>query len=337
MSFFSTLLDNARTSLNPVEAYEQSTDFQGALESSLGQEPGTFDSTFGNEPPVNQGDTQTIRTQPVAMAEVQPFLPGAYSGLADLYTDPSRFPQFFPGSTVPGQDPRTLGALAMAGGVSGQQTGLSGDVLRNLSAINPANVANDPIIRAQVEASINPIQRRLQESILPGITSQAQMTGNVGGSRQGVAQGAAIRGFEEEAMNTSARIYADAYGRQLDLSSRIALGLPSVQQGLAAPQTPLYQAGAVNEDYEQRVLNDAISRYNFEQTQPFDMQENYLNLLLGAPTGSSRTDPRDTSNDTQRPSALQAGLGGAAAGFSAYPAGGWWSAGAGALAGILSR
>src|SRR3990172_9544753 len=78
-------------------------------------------------------------------------------------------------------------------------------------ALNAPDLKNNPYIQDYINASLNPIQKRLQEDILPGIRGDALSSGMYGGSRQGVGEGNAVAGFAREAGDTTAKINMSAY------------------------------------------------------------------------------------------------------------------------------
>ncbi len=79
-------------------------------------------------------------------------------------------------------------------------------------------VTNSPTLDAAIQASLRDPFRQLTEQTLPGIASGAISTGNMGGSREAIAQGIAQRGFADRAADTSAFFRDNAYGRGLDMA-----------------------------------------------------------------------------------------------------------------------
>ena len=60
------------------------------------------------------------------------------------------------------------------------------------SAMNPQQ---NPMLQQAMQSAIRPITQNYQENVLGGITDQAVQAGQTGGSRQGVAEGIAGRGY----------------------------------------------------------------------------------------------------------------------------------------------
>jgi len=260
---------------------------------------------------------------------VQPFLLEGYQNLNQLYKTQ---PQYYPDSTIAPQSSLTSKAIQETSGTAKDQRNLAADITGRIPQTYDILTQEDPYLAAAVEGAINPIQQRLTDVILPGIQDQFVMNGGIGGTRQGVAQATAINDFTRNALDTSSKMYADAYQQKLgnltDLTGRLALGLPSIQAGVSAPQDTLYQGGGADYAYNQALLDDMVNRWNYEQNIPYDQIERYLNTLLGVPMGSETTASPTSTNPLL--SAGGMGLLGWAATSNPYVAGG------AALLGLLS-
>lgn len=100
---------------------------------------------------------------------------------------------------------------------------------------------NNPAIDGAIAASLRDPYRYLTEQARPGIASGAIGTGNMGGSRQAIAEGIANRGFDDRAADVSAAFRSDAYTQGLGLAqqnqqNRFNAGLFNAQQGNNAAQ-----------------------------------------------------------------------------------------------------
>jgi hypothetical protein len=85
----------------------------------------------------------------------------------------------------------------------------------------------------QIGAVQGLLNRNLSENLLPQISQSANAAGQLGGSRQGVAQGIALRGTQESLANTSADIYAqDLLRRQNAAQAQGALQTGAGATGL---------------------------------------------------------------------------------------------------------
>lgn len=83
----------------------------------------------------------------------------------------------------------------------------------------------------QVGAVQNLLNRNLSENLLPQLAQGANAAGQLGGARQGIGQGIALRGTSEALANTSADIYAqDLLRRQSAAQAQGALSQGALGQ-----------------------------------------------------------------------------------------------------------
>jgi hypothetical protein len=101
--------------------------------------------------------------------------------------------------------------------------------------------ANNPNVDGMISASLRDPARALMEQQMPGIESAAIATGNMGGSREAIAQGIAQRGFDDRAADVGAFFRDNAYGRGIDAAMnqqgmQFQQNLQNQQQQMAAAQ-----------------------------------------------------------------------------------------------------
>ena len=82
-------------------------------------------------------------------------------------------------------------------------------------ALNSPDAANNPYVQNMMQSNQFMANRNLSENLLPMIDSGAVAAGQMGGSRQGIAQGLAMRGTQEALANANAQTMMDAYGKGL--------------------------------------------------------------------------------------------------------------------------
>ena len=235
---------------------------------------------------------------------------------------------------VAGFDPaQTRAQQSILDFVYSPETGQRLDTARSSleGLLTASDVANNPIVQNLLKSQSGLITQAFQEQVLPSITGESVMTGGVGGSRQGVAQGLAAGRTSQAIGDASTQLLSNAYSR----------GLTAQAQGLALTpgieQLPLQLYGAAEAVGGQRRL---LGQAQQEQEQEALRQ---LGELLGIATGGGGTGTQTTAGG--RSNALLSGVGGAATGASlagmltgakAGSAAGWWGAGIGALIGLFS-
>lgn len=224
----------------------------------------------------------------------------------------AKVPERFQGSTVAGFDPSQVAGQEKALGAAGTQAQLaSGGAGTTGYWLSPdaLDVQNNPTVRSSIDAATRPIFENLTRTALPAIRSSSQQTGNFGGSRQGIAEGLAIQGAESAAGDAGARIASDAYSQNVKAQLQ-ALGLlPQTQQAQLSDATTTSGVGDVRQGQAQRLLDEEVGNFNYDQTAPFLQSKEIISLLQGLPGGSTVT-----TGSVPQQNKLTGALGGAASG-----------------------
>lgn len=96
---------------------------------------------------------------------------------------------------------------------------------------NPSTQAN-PFLAGQIEQGQNLINENLQQNILPSVGSGAAAAGQLGGGRQGVAQGIAMRDANRQSSDFAQNLIGQDFANQQQRSLQ-ALGMAGNIGGLA--------------------------------------------------------------------------------------------------------
>lgn len=205
-------------------------------------------------------------------------------------------------------------------------------------------------------AAGNPYLSGLSESVLSQVVPSIQKQfidagGGLGGSiaPYATAQGATAAlaplmfgQYQKEAENQlqaaglqatgqlqGANALSGAYGNNLQrMIQGLALGPQTAQLGLAGPQA-LLSAGQTQQGQEQQIITDAIQRYNYGQTLPYNLLNQYLGQIAGNYGGTQTGSTSSPYYMNQGANVLSGGLGGAVLGSQLLPGLGL-SSGAGA-------
>ncbi len=234
-----------------------------------------------------------------------------------------------------------------------QQFLLSGDVL---------NPANNPGLGAAIQGAIQPIRREYEQTVLPGISRQSNLVGDLGGSRQQIAEGIASQAYLDAVGNTVGNLQNEAYQAGLGamvggLTPTIGAGAAGTEAGLqeavrslfAAPSLPGLAlaapsvtggVGAQQRALSQAQLSEEAQRYMAEQLLPFAAAQDVAALAFGFPGGTVASNATFDSGQGSFGNLLGGALGGAASGAaigSAFPGiGTGVGTGVGGLLGLLS-
>jgi len=184
------------------------------------------------------------------------------------------------------------------------------------SALNAPDVANNPYVMNQVMAQSGLLNRNLSENLLPQIQSGATNAGQSGSSRQGVAEGIALRGTQEAIGRQAANTMGNAYGQGLNARGN-ALGQSGNMMGLGMlPGAAMQQAGGQLNAEAQRYIDEAMQRQNFGQQNPWDQ----IARFQGVAQPISGQGGTETGPNPYQSNPMASALGGGLAGYGLYDA-----------------
>lgn len=207
------------------------------------------------------------------------------------------------------------------GGAIGEGGNIGMQAARNL--LNAGDPSSNPYFQGALESAIRPVAQQFNEQVMPGIRRNAIAAGQAGGSRQGIAEGIAGRGFADAigdiatnmgnqaygqglqamqaggglasglldqglgAAGNAAQLGLGLYGQGLDSAGRASALAPTVQQMGFQPGSVAERIGQQRTADTQQRIDADVARHNYEQQLPFTMMSDYLGMLQGAPWGST--------------------------------------------------
>jgi hypothetical protein len=150
------------------------------------------------------------------------------------------------------------------------------------------NPMANPAFQGALDAAIRPQIQTFNETIMPSIRRNALMSGQYGGSRQGIAEGLAARGLTTSIGDIVARMSADQYnqaaGRQLQ----------------AAGMAPIFTGMQLQAAERPAQLMTGLGGYRQQLEQPFYQEPwqrlSWLSQFSGGSPGMTTTAPGPTSN-----------------------------------------
>jgi hypothetical protein len=245
------------------------------------------------------GTTETV-TQTGVDAFAQPFLQYGMSEALRQYQQGA--PQFYQGQTYAGFAPQTEQALrmqeqrAVAGSPLTQQAQATvGSFLGSTGAQGQyVPPAQSGLLTGAIQRALDPVQARVQ--------SQLAQRGRLG---SGAAADVTARALGDVAADVAYRDFATQRGLGLE-AAQMAPAMASADYSDIAR---LQQVGAAREAQEQRGIQEAIERYQYEQASPMNELARYQNIISGFPMGQVSTQVTPYFE----PSRGQQFLGGAAA------------------------
>ena len=227
------------------------------------------------------GGTETTNSEP--WSGIQPYLSKGFGEAEGIYDKFS--PAWYGGTTQSAFSPDELTAQA---GVRDWATKGSPNVMNPaLSAYQygtgtgVVDVAKNPYVKDMAAQAAKDAYAQLNPA-LAGIRGSAIQSGGYGGGRQGIAEGTAIAGAADAANKASAGIYGQAYGQGLQHQ----LGTLGQTGGILGagfkPYSALGMSGEMQSGREQRLIEDAKAKHQFEQALPYDRLAQYTGAISGA-------------------------------------------------------
>ncbi len=147
---------------------------------------------------------------------------------------------------------------------------------------NPnVNQFMNPYQQQVVDATIRDVGKAAQMG-LNNIGAQAQRSGAYGGSRQGVMEAEALKGFNQQALDQVSRLNQQGFNNAMNNAFRSAAGLQGIgsqafNMGQAINQQQMRQ-GAMQQQLMQNLINAGRNQYNQFAAAP----TNKLGLPLAA-------------------------------------------------------
>jgi hypothetical protein len=225
--------------------------------------------------------------------------------------------QYYPGQTYPGRDPLQDQAqnLSLNYATNSMPDQIYDAQRAQSFALNSPDAANNPYVQNMMRSNAFNLNRNLQENLLPAIDSGAVNAGAYGGSRQGIAQGLAMRGTQDALANANASTMMDAYSKGLGAQG-MALGNAGNMMNMGlSPMNIMNQVGQYNQGIDQTALDADMARWNYNQQLPMETLNFYNNIIQGNNAWGSQS-----TQDGGGSSPLSGAIGGGLLGYSATPA-----------------
>lgn len=275
-------------------------------------------------------------------------VPGVFPEAAKLYQSGQLAPNYYPGQTIADQSQWTQQALQMQADRALNGSQYVDNAQNSIDAIvNGTALQNNAGLQTlnQMAAEDNPYIDELYSRA----NAQAQASLDSNFNRAGrYGSGAHEAASADAANNLAAQMYSALYDKRANAAQAAGqlynTGIGQQVVGANAAQSlanqaytdaaALSEAGGVQDDYQQQLINAAIEKYNYEQQQPMLALQNYNNLIQGNYGGTSTS---NVSGNLGGRSTLGNVAGGAmsGAGLGAMIGGPWGAAIGGIGGGLL--
>jgi hypothetical protein len=194
---------------------------------------------------------------------------------------------FFPGQTYVSPSEATQTALQAA-----QTRAMSGSPIQQAAQQEYLSTVQGRGVNPFLEGALAGVNRQAEEAYtrgVQGIQSKASSVGRYGsnamGQQVGQAQDIFGRNLAEKAGELAYGSAEAERGRQM----AAVANAPAYAQADYQDIQKLLTAGQGQESYQQKALQDAINRYNYEQTLPQQKLQQFTNLFTSVPSGGTST------------------------------------------------
>lgn len=297
-----------------------------------------YETGGGSAPSSTTSTTQNFSPEEAAQrAKVQDEANRIYGQTADSLTAAG-----YPGSKpVPFSDATTqaqgmLGNFATGQGTQqAQQAGGFSSFL-----MGPAADANsNPYLQSAMQAAIRPVTQAYTDpgGVMSQIRTGAQQAGQYGGSRQGVAEGVATRGYLNTVGDVTSKMAEDNYNTSMQRGTQALALAPQTYTLGTQPASSLAAVGQQQELLGQSQEDYNAAARNWQLNAPWLPLQNYANIVYGGSSpGTSSTSTGSVASSNRFGSILGGAASGAALGSMVMPGMGTLiGGGLGLLSGLL--
>ena len=192
--------------------------------------------------------------------------------------------QMYPGQTYAPLNPlQQLGSQEhLAYGTSPELQNLIGGTQEAYkSMLNAPDVSNNPWVQNLTDVTASRIGDQFQENIMPGITSRAIGAGQLGSSRQGIAEGMAAKSSQQAIADATAGQMSRAYDQGLTQQARgMAFAPQTVGMGFG-PASAITSVGDKYRAETEKALREDILRWQFAKESPWEDLGKYQQFVQG--------------------------------------------------------
>jgi hypothetical protein len=195
--------------------------------------------------------------------------------------------QFYPGKTYVGPSAATSEAIRLA-----TERARAGSPLTRAAQSETLGIIEGRGVNPFLEGALAGTTRQATEAYtrgVQGLQSKASSMGRYGsnamGQQVGQAQDIFGRNLAESAGQLAYQSSEAEAGRQMEAIRNA----PQMAQADYQDIQRLLTAGQAGESYDQKALQDAINRYNFQQTAPERKLQQFTNLFTSVPSGGTST------------------------------------------------
>lgn len=236
-------------------------------------------------------------------SEQSPYLTYGFEQAKQNYQNPL---QYYPNQTYVDPSQYTNQGLDILGSPNQNITAAQD---QNLSTINGDYLNSNPYLQQAIDSASQGTIRNYNQAVIPGIQSQFSGAGRFGSGAQKSVQDQANYTLGQNLSNISSNMSYQNYNNERQNQMSAVNQAPTI--GNAQAQNYL-TAGQAQEGYGQNQINDAINRFNFNQNEPNQRLQTYLDSIngnYGGTTTGTQANPNYQTSGQQLLSLALAGAG----------------------------
>ena len=229
---------------------------------SKGSNPGSVTTTSSQEP----------------SDFIKPYFQQAIDSAQDLYEGSS--PNFFPNATYTDFAPETSTALNLT-----SARALAGNPLLNQSQTEASNILAGNYLNPSTNLYSKALYNQMAGDVMSDVNSQFTSAGRFGsGANQEI--------LTQELGQLANQVYGDQYNRERELMASTMATAPGLGEMDYNDIAKLQGVGVEKESLENAKLQDAINRFDYNETKPYNKLNQYLaSLGASVPSNTLETSP----------------------------------------------
>jgi len=237
---------------------------------------------------------------------IKPYFQQAVDSAQDLYEGSS--PNFFPNATYTDFAPETSTALNLT-----TARALAGNPLLNQSQFQASNILAGNYLNPTTNPYSKALYDQMAGDVMSDVNSQFTEAGRFGsGANQEI--------LTQELGQLANQVYGDQYNRERDIMANTMATAPGLGEMDYNDIAKLQGVGLEKESLEQAKLQDAINRFDYNETKPYNKLNQYLaSIGASVPSNTLETTPvfRNTGAGLLKGAGMGANLAGSIPGLSA--------------------
>ncbi len=193
--------------------------------------------------------------------------------------------QFYPGQTYVGPSEATSEAIRLAA-----ERARAGSPLTRAAQAETLGIIEGRGVNPFLEGALAGTTRQATEAYtrgVQGLQSKASSMGRYGSNAMGQQVGQAQDIFGRNLAESAGQLAYNSAEAEANRQMTAIANAPQMAQADYQDIQKLLTAGQAGESYDQKALQDAINRWNFQQTAPERKLQQYTNLFTSVPSGGT--------------------------------------------------